>query len=152
MIATASVSPEAVAGMPSETARLYFLLQEHHGKAKAIGLPELYEQWSGCTLKRKPPEPNDSPGAIGKPDANVPTLSRHMRQLIDDLRDIHGVPVMSSARHGYWIVANDAELEEVVHEFRARGMKSLSTAARLKKISLAEEVKQIEMKLRESPT
>ena len=71
-----------------------------------------------------------------------------MRQLIDDLRDIHGVAVMSSASHGYWIVANDAELAEVVHEFRARGLKSLTTAARLKKISLVDEVRQIDLDLR----
>lgn len=138
MIATASLSPEAVAGMPAELKRLHFVLQEHTGKHNAISMADLYEAWVGQRLPRD---------ARGKIAADVPTLSRHMRQLIDDLRDIHGVPVMSSARHGYWIVANDAELEEVVHEFRARGMKSLSTAARLKKISLAEELRQAELDL-----
>lgn len=143
MIAAAALSPEALAGMVPELQRLHFLLQEHVGKHNAISMAELYETWVGQRLPRD---------AAGKIVADVPTLSRHMRALIDDLRDVHGVPVMSSARHGYWIVASDAELEEVVHEFRARGMKSLSTAARLKKISLAEEVKQIEMELRGMPT
>ena len=140
MIAALAVSPEAVAGMPPELHRLYWLLQQGHlGKVNAISMADLYERWSGQRLPRD---------ARGKTAVDVPTLSRHMRALIDDLRDIHGVPVMSSARHGYWIVASDAELEEVVHEFRARGLKSLTTAARLKKISLADEVQQIEMELR----
>ncbi len=125
--------------MPDETSKLLYLLQQHRGKAAAISMAELYEQWSGEYL------PRDSKG---KPYVDVPTLSRHMRMLIDDLRDIFGIPVMSSARHGYWIVATESELEEVCHEFRARGLKSLTTAARLKKISLADELRQIEMNLR----
>lgn len=139
MIAAAALSPETVAAMPAELQRLHFLLQEHIGKHNAISMADLYEAWVGQRLPRD---------AAGKVVADVPTLSRHMRALIDDLRDIHGVPVMSSARHGYWIVASDAELEEVVHEFRARGLKSLTTAARLKKISLAEEMQQIDLELR----
>ena len=139
MIAAQTVAPGTLAGMPPELHRLYFVLQERVGKANAISMADLYERWSGMHLPRD---------ARGKPTVDVPTRSRHMRQLIDDLRDIHGVAVMSSASHGYWIVANDAELAEVVHEFRARGLKSLTTAARLKMISLAEEVQQVEMELR----
>ena len=125
--------------MPDETRKLHQLLLQHSGKDAAISMADLYEQWSGDKLPRD---------ARNKPDADVPTLSRHMRQLIDDLRDIFNVPVMSSARHGYWIVATESELEKVCHEFRARGLKSLTTAARLKKISLADELRQIEMDLR----
>lgn len=123
----------------ADTVRLLQLLRSHIGKHQAIGMAALYEQWSGETL------PRDN---SGKPDADVPTLSRVMRRLIDDLRDIYGVPVMSSTKHGYWIIATDAELDQVVSEFRARGLKSLATAARLKKISLADELKQAEMDLR----
>lgn len=125
--------------MPDETRKLHQLLLQHRGKGAAISMADLYEQWSGDKLPRD---------ASGKPEADVPTLSRHMRQLIDDLRDIFGVPVMSSAHHGYWIVATESELEDVCREFRARGLKSLTTAARLKKISLADELRQIEMNLR----
>lgn len=142
MIAAPAISPEAVAGMEPELRRLHLLLQERVGKHRAIGMADLYERWSGERLPRD---------AAGKIAADVPTLSRHMRALIDDLRDVHGIPVMSSARHGYWIVASEEELQEVVHEFRARGIKSLTTAARLKNISLADEVQQIEMELRSSP-
>lgn len=126
----------------ADTRRLLQLLRAHIGKDQAIGMAALYEQWSGETLPRD---------AAGKVDADVPTISRRMRYLIDDLRDIYGVPVMSSAKHGYWIIATEAELDEVVHEFRARGLKSLATAARLKKISLADELQQIEMSLRTAP-
>lgn len=125
--------------MPYEMAQLYALLSARVGKHGAISMADLYEQWSGEKLPRD---------ARGKIAADVPTLSRHMRQLIDDLRDIHGIPVMSSARHGYWIVATEEELQDVIHEFRARGLKSLSTAARLKKISLADELRQIDLDLR----
>lgn len=124
------------------TRRLLHLLRFHVGRDRAISMAELYEQWSGEMLPRD---------AAGKPDADVPTLSRVMRRVIDDLRDVYGVPVMSSSKHGYWIIATEAELDEVVHEFRARGLKSLATAARLKKISLAEELQQIEMTLRTAP-
>jgi len=128
--------------MPAETARLYALLHAHTGRPNAIGMADLYEQWTGDKLPRD---------ACGHVAADVPTLSRLMRRLIDDLRDIHGVPVMSSARYGYWIVANETELEEVCREFRARGLKSLTTAARLKKISLADELQQAELDLRRTP-
>lgn len=126
----------------ADTQRLLHLLRAHVGKDQAIGMAALYEAWSGETLQRD---------GHGKPDADVPTLSRTMRKLIDDLRDIYNVPVMSSAKHGYWIIATEAELDEVVHEFRSRGLKSLTTAARLKKISLADELQQIEMTLRAEP-
>ena len=125
-----------------ELRRLDALLRQHFGKDMAIGMADLYEQWSGEKLPRD---------ARGKPDCDVPTRSRHMRQLIDELRDVFGVPVMSSSHHGYWIVASESELEEVVSEFRARGLKSLTTAARLKKISLADELRQIELNLRGAP-
>lgn len=128
-----------VRNMPHDMARLYALLSARMGKSSAIGMAELYEQWSGERL------PRDARGHIA---ADLPALSRKMRYLIDDLRDIHGVPIMSSTKHGYWIVANEEELRDVVREFRARGLKSLTTAARLKQISLADELQQIEIDLR----
>lgn len=129
--------------MPDEkTRRLFRLLHKHRGKAAAISMLDLYEQWIGEKLPRD---------EHGRPEADVPTLSRYMRQLIDDLRDIYGVPVMSSSHAGYWIVESEAELADVCREFRARGLKSLATAAKLKKISLAEELQQAELDLRIQP-
>lgn len=127
--------------MPAETWRLLQLLARHRGQLHAIGMLDLYESWSGETL------PRDARGhAVG----DVPSLSRSMRKLIDDLRGIWNVPIMSSSHVGYWIVADEAELNDVVSEFRARGLKSLATAARLKRISLADELKQLEMELQKT--
>ena len=128
--------------MGADHYRLHFLLQGHVGKQNAISMADLYELWSNEKLPRD---------ANGKPDADVPALSRHMRKLIDDLRDIWGIAVMSSSHAGYWICANEKEVADVCQEFRARGLKSLTTAARLKKISLVDEVRQIEIDLRNQP-
>ena len=124
--------------MSPEHYRLYQHLQRHVGRINAISMADLYERFSGAQLPRD---------AKGKPDADVPALSRGMRKLIDDLRDIWGIAVMSSSHAGYWICADKKEVADVCREFRARGLKSLTTAARLKNISLADEVRQIEIDL-----
>lgn len=129
--------------MPTETLDLLHILRGHVGKSAAISMVDLYEQWSGVKVPRDP---------AGRPTIDVPTWSRHMRMLIDDLRDIYGVPVMSSSHAGYWIIGDASELHAVVQQFRARGLKSLTTAARLKNISLPEELSQIEMELRQAKT
>ncbi len=151
IIAAQPISPEALAGMPAGLQRLYTLLQERIGKKKAIRLSPLYEAWSGEKFKR------DKRGKViglERDDKiyDVPTITRPMRYLIDDLRDIYGVPIMSSTRAGYWIVADEKELEKVYREHRRRGLKSLATAARMRSNSLADEMHQIEMELRRSPT
>lgn len=126
-----------------ETHELLQILRAHVGKSNAISMADLYEQWSGVKVPRD---------AQGRPTIDVPTWSRHMRMLIDDLRDIYGVPVMSSSHDGYWIIGDESELAAVVQQFRARGLKSLATAARLKRISLPDELSQIEMELRQTKT
>lgn len=128
--------------MTSETARLFDILRAHTGRHNAIAMLDLYETWSGAHLPRD---------AHGKPEADVPTLSRHMRKLIDDLRDLHGVAVLSSSQHGYWLAGTAEELLRVCAEFRARGIKSLETAARLKRISVLDEIAQLELQLRSAP-
>lgn len=126
--------------MPRETHRLYVILQPHRGKARAVSMIDLFQQWSGVVVPRS---------REGKPLVDVATWSRHMRRLIDDLRDIYGVPVMSSSHAGYWLCGTTAELDQVCKEFRARGLKSLSTSARLRRISLTEEVKQLALSLQQ---
>jgi len=125
--------------MPPETARLFKILRWHKGKAAAISMADLYANWS-----------NRSNTWLRDP-RNIATLSRHMRKLIDDLRDIYSVPVMSSSKAGYWIAADDAEVKEVCREFRARGLKSLTTSARLARISVTQEVEQLALDLRRTP-
>jgi len=124
--------------MPPGTARLLGVLRQHNGRQNAISMLDLYEQWSGDRLDR-----DDQ----GKPIKNVATLSRGMRACIDDLRDLWGIPVMSSSGSGYWIVASEKELAEVRHEFLSRGLKSLQTAARLAQNTLIDEVEQLSLQL-----
>lgn len=125
--------------MPVEVQHLLSILRLHPGRHNAISLPNLYEKWSGETIPRDP--------ATRKPTVDVPTLTRSMRKLIDDLRDIWRIPVMSSTSHGYWIITDQRELADVVHEFQSRGLKSLQTAARLKQTSLIDAVQQLAMDL-----
>jgi hypothetical protein len=140
-VTPASAIPDELRMSP-EHYRLYRHLRLHVGRINAVSMAKLYEHFSGERLPRD---------AKGKPDADVPALSRHMRKLIDDLRDIWGIAVMSSSHAGYWICADKKEVADVCREFRARGLKSLTTAARLKNISLADEVRQIEIDLRNQP-
>jgi SOS-response transcriptional repressor LexA len=138
--------PMNTQAMPPETARLFEILQRHKGRANAISMRILYTTW------------NEAPvgivfgsivyGSTSVARDQIATLSRHMRRLIDDLRDIYSVPVMSSAQAGYWIAADEAEVKEVCREFRARGLKSLTTSARLARISLSQEVEQLALDLR----
>ena len=125
--------------MPAPTYDLLQILRRHVGRARSISMLALYEEWSGERLARD---------AIGQCTEDVASKSRAMRYVVDDLREVYGVPVMSATPHGYWIIGDDAELDQVVRQFRARGLKSLATAARLKSISLADEVRQIEIELR----
>lgn len=125
--------------MPPELLRLLTILRAHAGRNNAISMAELYEQWSGEKLPRDP--------ITKKPTVDVATRSRRMRQMIDDLRDIWRVPVMSSSQYGYWIITDRKELADVVHEFQSRGLKSLQTAARLKQTSLVDAVQQLAIDL-----
>ncbi|MDY6979184.1 MAG: hypothetical protein SV201_04845 [Pseudomonadota bacterium] len=124
--------------MRHELQRLLNILQQHSGKEKAISMLDLYEQYTGNRVDRD---------QDGKPTQNVPTLSRSMRHLIDELIEVHAIPVMSSSRGGYWLVTDEQELAEVTHQFMSRGISSLQKAARLKKISLAEALRQMALDL-----
>lgn len=145
---TARAEPGTAApapGLPPMTGplrELLAILRRHPGRQHAIRLPDLWEAWTGKTLRR-----DEETHAIID---DVPTLTRHMRDLIDVLRDVYGIPVMSSSHYGYWIVADGDELGGVITEFRSRGLKSLATAARLQKISLVDAVQQLGLDLRDA--
>lgn len=123
-----------------ELRKLLDILRRHPGRAKAIRMIDLYEEWSGREVER-----NDE----GRPIEDVATLSRHMRSLIDELREVHQIPVMSGSAYGYWIVTDQRELDDVHHEFTSRGLKSLQTAARLRRISLVDAVQQLALELQD---
>lgn len=126
--------------MRQELLRLLNILRRHPGKNKAISMLALYEEYTGRKVKR---DDND------KLIENVATLSRRMRYLIDELIDVHSIPVMSSSSGGYWIVTDKGELNMVRHELMSRGIRSLQKAARLSKISLVDTVSQLVLDLRD---
>ena len=128
--------------MPGALRDLLAVLRQHPGRQHAIRMPDLWEAWTGKTLRRDA----DTYAIV----EDVPTVTRHMRDLIDVLRDVYGIPVMSSSHYGYWMVADGDELAGVITEFRSRGLKSLSTAARLQKISLVDAVQQLGLDLRDT--
>ena len=120
--------------------RLLNILRKHPGKHKAIHMWDLYEQWSGDVLRRD---------ENGKIIDDVPTLSRKMRDLINVLIAVHGIPVMSSSSRGYWIIAEESEIKEVYQELVSRGLFSLQKAANLSKCSLVDAVQQLALDLQD---
>lgn len=124
--------------MRHELQRLLNILQQHTGKSNAISMLDLYERYTGNYVERD---------QDGRPMQNVATLSRHMRNLIDELIEVHAIRVMSSSHGGYWIVTDELELAEVYRQFMSRGISSLRKAARLKNISLAEALQQMALEL-----
>lgn len=125
-------------GVPQQHKRLLDILRCHPGRKRAIKTPELYEQFTGEKLRRD---------RQGQYLDDVHTLARPIRSMVDDLRVLYGVPVMSSNGSGYFMLTNRQELEQVRHEFMARGLKSMQTAARLGKNSLIDELHQLPLQL-----
>ncbi len=123
-----------------ELQRLLAILRRHPGREHAISMLDLYEEFSGEKL------PRDDDGRVYE---DVATVSRHMRYLIDELINVHQIPIMSSSRGGYWIVTSKQELDEVRSEFISRGITSLQKSARLAKISLVDAVTQLALDLQD---
>lgn len=120
--------------------RLHSILIKHIGRSRKISMLELYEEFEGVTLERHP--------RTHRPVENVATLSRPIRKMIDDLRDLYGVPVVGdTGAGGYYLINSRKELEDVVHQYKTRGIKSLQTAARISKNSLIDLVNQLALDL-----
>lgn len=126
--------------IPEQHKRLLEILRRHPGRERAIKTPELYEQFTGEKLRRN---------RQGLFVDDVHTLARPIRSMVDDLRFLYGIPVMSSNASGYFMLVTKTELESVRHEFMARGLKSMQTAARLGKNSLVDEVHQLALELQD---
>ncbi len=118
--------------------RLLGILRSHPGKNNAISMIDLYEEFSGEVVERDEHH---------QPTENVATLSRAMRNLINELIFVHSIPIMSSTSAGYWIVTDKDELQQVYHELMSRGLSSLQKAAKLKQISLVDAVQQLALDL-----
>lgn len=63
-----------------------------------------------------------------------PSKSRAIREAIETLREIHGVPVCSnSGKAGRYLPASRAELDEFIAEHESRAKKEFDAAEKLKK-------------------
>lgn len=122
--------------LSDEQLRLLNLLRLHRGKANAISLVNLYEYWSATRIPHN---------FLGKPIADVPTLTRRMRCFIDDLIQLHGVPILSSTKSGYWIIGSEEELLECVRQLRRGAFNKLKKSSCLTHNSIAEESEQMHL-------
>lgn len=64
-----------------------------------------------------------------------PAAERKARKLISELR-LEGVAVCGHPDVGYWLAANDEELEECCRFLRARAMHSLTVESRMRRVAL----------------
>ncbi len=111
--------------------KLYAVMMQHIGPEKKIGMGELYEAVFGRTWSHRI---NDT---------------RMLRNLITEMRR-DGQPVMSSTSSGsggYWIAASSTEIAEYCNRHKTSALKSLAHIARIKKVSLAEYLGQMQLEL-----
>lgn len=115
-------------------ARLFMALTKHVGRARAIGMGELYSQ------------------VFGRPWENRINDTRRLRRLITGLRQgKEGPPqpiasVCCTWQPGYYIATGN-ELEEYIKKLEKAALKKLALAARLRKQPLPELLGQLALKL-----
>ena len=71
-----------------------------------------------------------------------PAAERKARKLISELR-IEGVAVCGHPDHGYWLAANDEELEACCAFLHSRAMHSLTVLSRMRKVALPQLLNQM---------
>lgn len=111
--------------------RLLMTMMGHVGKAKAIGMGELYEK------------------VFEEPWSNRINDTRQLRRILTDIRR-EGVPICSTCSNsggGYWIAGAGSDLESYCKKMRARALKILSAEACLRKMTLAELFGQLQLDL-----
>ncbi|PCJ88686.1 MAG: hypothetical protein COA54_02335 [Thiotrichaceae bacterium] len=91
-------------------------LQDHIGKEKGICGIKLAQKLSGRLLHNEP-------------------FKRHIRKLVQDLRQ-QGHHICATPQDGYYIAANEAELNETCEFLHERAMSSLKQISAMKKIAL----------------
>lgn len=73
-----------------------------------------------------------------------PHLERQLRSAIEELR-LEGRPICAHPGTGYFVAANQDELERTAHFLRERAEKSFIQAARMLKVSVADLVGQMRL-------
>lgn len=110
--------------------RLMMTMMRHPGRAKAIGMGELYEE------------------IYGEPWQHRINDTRKLRKLITFARRRHGLPICSSASPGgggYWLASVDTELEDYTKRMTAKAVKLLSQVSVMKKMSMPELLGQLKL-------
>lgn len=73
-----------------------------------------------------------------------PAAERHLRVVVEQLR-MEGYPVCAHPSHGYYLAANDADLELTCDYLRSRAMKSLQQIAAMRRVSLPDLLGQLRL-------
>jgi biotin operon repressor len=77
--------------------------------------------------------------------AVLDTTKRHIRTLVSELR-LEGIAVCGHPKTGYFIAANDAEIEDTCKFLRSRALHSLTLESRLRKVTLPDLLGQMRLK------
>lgn len=111
--------------------RLLRVLATHHGRARAIGMGELYESVYG---ERWSHRINDT---------------RRLRELITRLK-LDGIPICSVSDQrggGYFLASAGSDLDDYCRRLRLQALKKLAIEAKLRRVALPELLGQISMAL-----
>ncbi|MEW5726036.1 MAG: hypothetical protein AB1896_23205, partial [Thermodesulfobacteriota bacterium] len=103
---------------PALKAAVLSELTLHVGRARAVGMGELYER------------------AFGRRYSHRINDTRDLRTIIERLRT-EGRPI-AYADSGYYICQTAGELDEFVRRYTAKALKILAKAAKIKRVSLTD--------------
>jgi hypothetical protein len=98
------------------------VMRHHIGKAQGIGIAGIVQAVT---------QSSSTAGA-----------ERQCRRIISDLRE-EGVAICGKPATGYYIAANQAELEECCRFLRSRALTSLRLESRLRKMALPDLIQQL---------
>jgi hypothetical protein len=123
---------EQVEAREAKKTRLTTILTHHIGRAKMIGMGELFTAVFGETYTDKI------------------NHTRALRDLIDDLQRIEAMPIVSvkaPTGGGYFLASAGSEMDAYCRGLRISALKKLQKEAQLRKTSLAALLGQIQLNL-----
>ena len=123
---TTLIYDRILAEITDQTVRdVYCVIRDHIGKEHAITLDALTLTVYG------------NAGLVTDDNGNEninPTKSRAIREAIETLREVHGIPICSnSGKAGRYLPASRAELDEFIAEHLSRAEKERLAAEKLRK-------------------
>lgn len=115
--------------------KLMKVMSKHPGKARAIGMGDLYE------------------AVFDRPYKSKINGTRALRRVITKLRE-EGFPICStpgSEDGGYYMASSGSDLEQFCASLRNQGLRKLALEAKLRKKTLPDLLGEIQLKLEGSP-